>query len=92
MADIVTWSPTDRPGTLTAGVVSFVKLSVDDAPASEDDSTSGAPGTGAAVSTVRDIIGDAAATLPAESVIEPDTDHDPSERAGRSHEVAEPTK
>ena len=46
VADIVTWSPLESPGTETAGVVSLVRLSVEDDPVSEAASTSGVPGAG----------------------------------------------
>jgi hypothetical protein len=87
----VTRSPADRPGTVTAGVLSDVMLSVGEVPASDADSRSGAPGTGDVVSTENDNEGVAVVTLPAGSATEPDNVQDPSASTGRSHEVAEPT-
>ena len=91
VADIVTWSPTDRPGTDTAGVVSLVRLSVEEGPVSDAASTSGVPGAGDVVSTVRDTAGRAGVLFPAASVTEPERVHVPSVSAGRSHDVADPT-
>ncbi len=92
VADNVTWSPAERPGTETVGVESLVRLSTDDEPVSEVASRSGVPGAGCVVSTVSGTEGAAGVTFPAASVMEPESVHVPSVSAGRSHDVAEPTK
>ena len=85
-------SPAEPPLPETDGVVSEVRLSVDDDPRSDPASRSGDAGAeGAEVSTDIDMDEPAAEVLPAGSVSVPDTDHDPSVRPDRSHDDAEPT-
>lgn len=88
LADTVTVSPsaTLSPAVI-AGVVSFVRLSVDDEPVSESATRSGVPAL-ADVSTARFIGADAADSLPAPSVCLADTAHEPSDSVPRSQEVA----
>ena len=85
-------SPAEPPLPETDGVVSEVRLSVEDDPRSDAASRSGAAGAeGAEVSTDIDMDEPVAEMLPAVSVSVPDTDHDPSVRPDRSHDDAEPT-
>ena len=87
-----TVSPAEAPGSDMAGVVSDVMLSVSDPPVSDDAARSGADGAaGAVVSMPSEVDGPADDSFPAGSVNLPDTDHVPSVRVGRSHDVAEPT-
>jgi len=91
VAVTVAVSPVEPPSTENVGVVSEVMLSVDDVPVSEPAARSGAPGAEAAVeSTVMPRPELAADWLPAGSVSLAVRVHDPSVRAGRSHDVAEP--
>ena len=87
-ADTVTESPTCAPGTVNAGAESFVRLSVFDVPVSFAGSRSGADAEGAVVSMVTGVDGPADEMFPAGSVSVAEVDQVPSERAGRSHEVA----
>jgi hypothetical protein len=92
VAVMVIVSPAEPPVDETFGVVSVVRLSVDDEPVSDTADRSVVPGAeGAVVSTVRGSAVPAGEVLPAGSVSVPDTDHEPSVRDGKSHEVAEPT-
>ena len=91
VAVIVIVSPADPPDADTLGVVSAVKLSVLELPVSEPAARSGAPGAEAAVeSTVMPRPELATDWFPAGSVNLAVRVHDPSVRAGRSHDVAEP--
>lgn len=86
-----TVSPAAAPGSDMAGVVSEVTLSVSEDPVSDAAARSGADGAdGADVSMLRGVEGPADEMLPAWSVSVPDTDHVPSVRVGRSHEVPVP--
>jgi hypothetical protein len=92
VAVTVAVSPVDPPGTENVGVVSEVTLSLFEVPVSEPDARSGAPGAEVAVeSTVNGRPELAADWLPAGSVRRDVNVHEPSVRAGRSHDVAEPT-
>ena len=83
-----TVSPDTADDNDNAGVVSEVTLSVDDEPESDAATRSGASGAaGAEVSTVSGRAALAADVLPAASVRVAETDHVPSVRAGRSHDV-----
>ena len=92
VALIVATSPTEPPDTENAGVVSEVRLSVEDEPKSDDANKSGTEGAeGADVSTVKLKADPTDETFPAKSVRVEDTDHTPAVSVGKSHEVAEPT-
>ena len=89
VAETVMVSPAEPPEADTAGVESFVTLSVLDEPESDAASRSAAPGAdGAAVSTVNDSAPPADDWFPAASVNLAVTDHTPSDNTGRSHEAA----
>jgi hypothetical protein len=91
VAVTVAVSPVEPPGTENAGVVSFVRLSVDDEPESDAASRSGAAGAdGAEVSTDNDSGEPAADVLPAGSVTFAVTDQLPAVSAGRSQDEADP--
>ena len=91
VAVTVAVSPVEPPGTENVGDVSEVMLSLFDVPVSDPDARSGAPGAEAAVeSTLNGRPELAADWLPAGSVRRDVNVHEPSVRAGRSHDVAEP--
>ena len=89
VAEMVIVSPAEPPDADIVGVLSEVKLSVDDEPRSEAAARSTAVGAdGAVVSIVIDngaLLGD---TFPAASVRVEDTFHCPGVNVGRSHDVA----
>ena len=90
-AEIVAVSPLLPPVTDIMGVVSFVTLSVEDDPVSDDASRSGAEGAdGAVVSTVIDNAEPDGDTFPAGSVNVPVTDHVPSVRPDNEQDVPDP--
>ncbi len=86
-ARIVTVSPSATPSAETAGVLSFVRLSVDDEPVSDDATKSGVPAF-VAVSMLSGSGVDAGEVLPARSVCVAATLHVPSASVGRSHDVS----
>ena len=89
VAVIVTLSVEPAPEAENVGVVSFVRLSVDDEPVSDDAAMSGTPGAdGAVVSMFNERAELAAEEFPAGSVRVAVVDQVPSVRAGRSHPVA----
>ena len=91
VAEIVAVSPAEPPVTDTVGVVSFVRLSVFEVPASLEAARSGADGeTGVTVSTVIVNGEEGVAVFPEGSEIVLVTAHDPAVMVGRSHEVADP--
>lgn len=93
VAVIVIVSPAVPPVADTVGVVSDVRLSVEDVPRSDDASRSGVPGAeGAVVSMVIGRAVPATDWFPAGSVTLAVTDHAPDPSAvPMSHEVATPT-
>lgn len=87
---IVMVSPFEPPGNEKLGVVSFVTLSVFDAPLSEAGKRSGADGAdGADVSIVTGSAGPDVDVLPAGSATVAETFHAPSAIAGRSQPLTE---
>lgn len=91
VAVIVTVSPFDPPGIENDGVTSFVMLSASDFPVSELGSRSGLTGAaGADESIDSGNVPDAGPVLPAASVIDADTVHVPSVKAGSEQLVTEP--
>ena len=88
-ADAVTEVPVGRAPPEIEGVESDVRLSVGDAPVSDESTRSGDPRDGAELSIVMDNAGLAADTLPARSVATVETDHTPSLKTGKSQLVTE---
>ncbi len=91
VAVMVTVSPFDPTSADTAGVVSLVRLSVLDAPVSDDASRSGAGGAvGLSRSIVMFVAGLESDCSPLVLVRSAVTDHVPVVRSGRVQDVAVP--
>lgn len=91
VAVMVTVSPFDPTSAEIAGVVSLVRLSVLDAPVSDDASRSGAGGAvGLSRSIVMFVAGLESDCSPLGLVRSAVTDHVPVVRSGRVHDVAVP--
>ena len=83
----VTEVPTGNTPPEIAGVVSDVRLSVAEAPVSDESTRSGVPALGTEASIVSDNAELGTDTLPARSVTTEVTDHSPSLNAGKSQVV-----
>jgi hypothetical protein len=91
VAEMVMVSPLAPPDALIVGVVSFVLLSVDDEPVSDEATRStpdGADGGVVSTVTLRDCD---VPVFPAESVTDAEIAHVPSERVGSMQFVDAPT-